>query len=97
VVALAFAVARHWPQVLSNAVDPGWVRTKMGGPAALVDLDTGQRTQTWLAVSDEPAAMVSGRYWHHLRQEGPARAYGSGTSGLVWQHGQIRSAFADRS
>lgn len=44
----------------------------MGGPAALVDLDTGQRTQTWLAVSDEPAAMVSGRYWHHLRQEGPA-------------------------
>jgi hypothetical protein len=37
-----------------------------------VDLDTGQRTQTWLAVSDDPAAMVSGRYWHHLRQEQPA-------------------------
>jgi hypothetical protein len=37
-----------------------------------VDLYTGQRTQTWLAVSDEPAAMVSGRYWHHLRQEEPA-------------------------
>src|SRR5882757_4449994 len=72
VVALAFAVARHWPQVSSNAVDPGWVRTKMGGPAAPVDLDTGQRTQTWLAVSDEPAAMVSGRYWHNLRQEEPA-------------------------
>jgi len=72
VVALAFAVARLWPQVLSNAVDPGWVRTKMGGPAAPVDLDTGQRTQTWLAASDEPAAKVSGRYWHHLRQEEPA-------------------------
>ena len=23
--ALAFSVARHWPKVLSNAVDPGWV------------------------------------------------------------------------
>jgi hypothetical protein len=45
----------------------------MGGPGAPVDLDTGQRTQTWLAVSDEPAAMVSGRYWHHLRQDQPAR------------------------
>jgi hypothetical protein len=37
-----------------------------------VDIDTGQKTQTWLAVSDEPAARVSGRYWHHLRQEQPA-------------------------
>lgn len=73
VVALAFAVARRWPQVLSNAVDPGWVRTKMGGPGAPVDIETGQRTQTWLAVSDDPAALVSGRYWHHLRQEQPAK------------------------
>jgi NAD(P)-dependent dehydrogenase (short-subunit alcohol dehydrogenase family) len=72
VVALAFALARRWPEVLSNAVDPGWVRTKMGGAAAPVDIDTGQKTQTWLAVSDEPAALVSGRYWHHLRQQQPA-------------------------
>jgi NAD(P)-dependent dehydrogenase (short-subunit alcohol dehydrogenase family) len=72
VVALAFALARRWPGVLSNAVDPGWARTKMGGPGAPVDLDTGQRTQCWLAISNEPAALVSGRYWHHLRQEQPA-------------------------
>ena len=72
VVALAFALARRWPQILSNAVDPGWARTRMGGRGAPVDVDTGQRTQTWLAVSDDPAAMVSGRYWHHLRQEQPA-------------------------
>ncbi|MBR0728661.1 SDR family NAD(P)-dependent oxidoreductase [Bradyrhizobium japonicum] len=72
VVALAFALARRWPQVLSNAVDPGWARTKMGGPGAPVDIDTGQRTQTWLAVSDDPCALVSARYWHHLRQEQPA-------------------------
>jgi NAD(P)-dependent dehydrogenase (short-subunit alcohol dehydrogenase family) len=49
-VALAFALARRWPDVLSNAVDPGWVRTRMGGAGAPVDLDTGQRTQSWLAV-----------------------------------------------
>ena len=72
VVALAFALARRWPKVLSNAVGPGWARTRMGGRGAPVDLDTGQRTQSWLAVSDEPAAMVSGHYWHHLRQEQPA-------------------------
>lgn len=72
-VALAFALARSWPEVLSNAVDPGWVRTKMGGAGAPVDIDTGQRTQTWLAVSEDSAALVSGRYWHHLEQQEPAR------------------------
>jgi hypothetical protein len=44
----------------------------MGGPGAPVDMKTGQQTQGWLAVSADPAAMVSGRYWHHLRQEQPA-------------------------
>jgi NAD(P)-dependent dehydrogenase (short-subunit alcohol dehydrogenase family) len=74
VVALAFALARRWPGVLSNAVDPGWARTRMGGPGAPVDIDTGQRTQSWLAVSRESAALVSGRYWYQLRPVTPARA-----------------------
>ena len=73
VVALAFAVARRWPNVLCNAVDPGWVRTKMGGAGAPVDIETGARTQTWLAASKDPAALVSVRYWHHLKQQQPAR------------------------
>jgi NAD(P)-dependent dehydrogenase (short-subunit alcohol dehydrogenase family) len=72
VVALAFFLARRWPGVLSNAVDPGWVRTRMGGASAPVDIHTGQRTQSWLAVSTEPAAMVTGRYWHHMKPELPA-------------------------
>ena len=72
VTALAFAVARRWPKVLSNAVDPGWVPTKMGGPSAPDDLEEGYLTQTWLAVSDEPRAKVSGRYWHHREQQSPA-------------------------
>jgi NAD(P)-dependent dehydrogenase (short-subunit alcohol dehydrogenase family) len=74
VTGLAFALARRWPEVVSNAVDPGWVRTKMGGASAPVDIATGAQTQAWLAGSDEPAAKVSGRYWHHMRQEEPAES-----------------------
>jgi NAD(P)-dependent dehydrogenase (short-subunit alcohol dehydrogenase family) len=72
VIALAFAVARHWPQVLSNAVDPGWVPTKMGGTGAPDDLTMGHLTQIWLAVSNDTAARVSGRYWYHREQRQPA-------------------------
>ena len=71
--ALAFAVARRWPDVLSNAVDPGWVPTKMGGAGAPDDFEEGYLTQTWLAVSEDPAATVSGRYWHHRRPLPPAK------------------------
>ncbi|HWI86904.1 MAG TPA: SDR family NAD(P)-dependent oxidoreductase [Sphingomonas sp.] len=81
VTALAFALARRWPEVFSNAVDPGWVRTKMGGSAAPVDIETGQRTQAWLAGSDDPAAKVSGRYWHKLRPQEPAE----GTTDAAFQ------------
>ena len=62
---LALAVARRWPTTLSNAVDPGWVPTKMGGPSAPDDLDEGCRTQAWLASSADAAAQVTGRYFHH--------------------------------
>jgi hypothetical protein len=65
-------VARHWPTALSNSVDPGWVPTKMGGPGAPDDLAKGHDTQSWLAVSNDPAALVSGNYWHHRRQRTPA-------------------------
>jgi NAD(P)-dependent dehydrogenase (short-subunit alcohol dehydrogenase family) len=69
---LAFAIARHWPDVLSNALEPGWVKTKMGGQQATDDLDAGHRTQVWLAVSDDPAATVSGEYFYHLKRRAPA-------------------------
>ncbi len=74
VTTLAFATARYWPEVRSNAVNPGWVPTRMGGPAASDDLILGHRTQVWLATSDEPDAAVSGRYWFHQRQLAPAPA-----------------------
>lgn len=70
--ALALTVARRWPDVLSNAVDPGWVATKMGGPSAPDDLTKGHLTQTWLAVSNESAVKVSGGYWYHRQRHNPA-------------------------
>jgi NAD(P)-dependent dehydrogenase (short-subunit alcohol dehydrogenase family) len=68
-VALALAIARRWPHALSNAVNPGWVPTKMGGAGAPDDFTRGILTQAWLAVSDEPAALVSGDYFFHKRPQ----------------------------
>ena len=70
-VLLAFAVARRWQDILSNALEPGWVPTKMGGAGAPDDLDAGHRTQVWLAVSDDPAAKVTGEYFYHMRLRAP--------------------------
>lgn len=64
---LAAAIARHRPDVLSNTLEPGWVATKMGGPGAPDDLEQGAVTQAWLAVSDDPEALVSGGYFFHQR------------------------------
>ncbi|MDQ4503593.1 SDR family NAD(P)-dependent oxidoreductase [Sinomonas sp. ASV322] len=73
VTALALAVARRWPEVRSNAVDPGWVPTRMGGPSAPDDLELGHATQAWLAGGG-PEADVTGGYWYHGRRREPAAA-----------------------
>jgi NAD(P)-dependent dehydrogenase (short-subunit alcohol dehydrogenase family) len=72
VTSLAMAVARIWSDVFSNAVDPGWVPTKMGGPGAPDDLRLGHLTQEWLATSNDPRARTSGGYWYHQRRAEPA-------------------------
>lgn len=59
-VILALAVARKWKDVYANAVNPGWVPTKMGGAGAPDNLEKGYQTQVWLAVSDDAEAKVSG-------------------------------------
>ncbi len=73
-VMLAFAIARRWPDTFSNALEPGWVATKMGGAHAPDDLAEGYRTQVWLAVSSDAAAEVTGQYFYHrkLREPNPA-------------------------
>ena len=70
-VMLAFAVARLWPNLLSNAMTPGWVATKMGGAGAPDDIDQAHLTQAWLATSDEPAARTTGGYFYHLKKREP--------------------------
>ncbi|MET9819040.1 SDR family NAD(P)-dependent oxidoreductase [Streptomyces sp. NPDC006355] len=74
VTTLAAAVARLRPGVLSNAVNPGWVPTKMGGPNASDDLELGHRTQEWLVTSSDPQALTSGGYWFHRQREHPHSA-----------------------
>jgi NAD(P)-dependent dehydrogenase (short-subunit alcohol dehydrogenase family) len=65
-VILAKAVARKWPGVYSNAVNPGWVPTKMGGTGAPDSLRKGFETQVWLAVGED--ARVSGKYFFHRKE-----------------------------
>ena len=75
-VLLAFGVARRWPGVRSNSVEPGWVPTKMGGSGAPDDLDQGPVTQAWLAVSEDEAAKVTGRHFYHQKERSvPAEAH----------------------
>lgn len=74
VTALALAVARLWPDVVSSAVDPGWVPTRMGGRSAPDDLRLGHLTQEWLATSSSPGALATGGYWHHQRRAVPHAA-----------------------
>lgn len=59
------AVANKWPDTLVNAVDPGWVPTRMGGSAANDDLEQGYQSQVWLAASNDTQARKSGNYYYH--------------------------------
>lgn len=70
-VVLAFALARRWPDVPVNAVDPGWVATRMGGPGAPDDLTQGHVTQVRLALGEIPG---TGGYYYH---EEPSRTHPS--------------------
>ncbi|EKT4087591.1 SDR family NAD(P)-dependent oxidoreductase [Stenotrophomonas maltophilia] len=65
---LAFAIARRWPDVRVNSLEPGWVPTKMGGPGAPDDMAQAHRTQVWLAAGDDPHADVTGEYFYHLKR-----------------------------
>jgi NAD(P)-dependent dehydrogenase (short-subunit alcohol dehydrogenase family) len=67
-VLLAFGVARLWPKVQSNALEPGWVPTKMGGPGAPDDIRQAHLTQAWLASGDDPRSQVTGAYFYHQKR-----------------------------
>ncbi len=69
VTILSKAIARLWTDVYANAVDPGWVPTKMGGSSAADDLEKGYQTQVWLATSNDAEAQVSGKYFYHKKEQ----------------------------
>ncbi len=67
---VAFTVARRWPRVVTNTMEPGWVPTKMAHYDAPDDLALGHVTQVWLAVGTAVEANRSGGYYYHqLPQE----------------------------
>jgi NAD(P)-dependent dehydrogenase (short-subunit alcohol dehydrogenase family) len=69
-VLLAKAFARRWPEVASNALDPGWMPTKMGGCSATGDIEDSVRSYVMLAVGEEEAAKKSGCYFEPNKKEG---------------------------
>jgi NAD(P)-dependent dehydrogenase (short-subunit alcohol dehydrogenase family) len=81
IVMLSKAAARKWPGVYSNAVDPGWVPTKMGGLSAPDNLQKGYETQCWLAVSNDDKAKVTGKYFYHQKE----RTYNHEADNVVLQ------------
>lgn len=68
---LVMGFSKAYPNSYVNAVDPGWVPTKMGGVSAPDDLQKGFETQLWLASSNTTDALVTGGYFHHQQQEQP--------------------------
>ncbi len=68
---LAFAIARRWPAVFSNSLEPAWVPTTMGGPGAPDDMGQAHLTQAWLAAGEEPKTQVTGKYFYHLKRMEP--------------------------
>ena len=59
---LAFEMAARHPESIINTVDPGWIKTDLGGPQAPDPVELGAETQVWLATSDDQAATGTGRY-----------------------------------
>ncbi len=59
---LSFELAARHPEIVVNTVDPGWIKTNMGGPNAPDPLNLGAETQVWLATSDDAVASTSGQY-----------------------------------
>ncbi|GAB4028675.1 SDR family oxidoreductase [Spirosoma gilvum] len=61
-----FAGALKSNNISVNCVDPGWVRTDMGGPSANRPVEKGAETIVWLAT-DAPQT-ATGKFWHDKQE-----------------------------
>ena len=61
-----FAGALRGQNIVVNCVDPGWVRTDMGGPNAGRSVEKGAETIVWLAT-DAPES-ETGKFWYDKRE-----------------------------
>ncbi|MFD2935530.1 SDR family oxidoreductase [Spirosoma flavum] len=61
-----FAGALKDQNIAVNCVDPGWVRTDMGGPSASRSVEKGAETIVWLAA-DVPQS-ETGKFWHDKQE-----------------------------
>ena len=64
---LAFELAARHTDRPINVVHPGWVRTRMGGPGAVLPLSDGADTPVWMVTSDEAVPRRGGQYVHRRR------------------------------
>ncbi|KAH7134882.1 hypothetical protein B0J11DRAFT_147548 [Dendryphion nanum] len=72
-ILLAKAFARRWPNVSVNALDPGWMPTKMGGAGATGSFESSIESYVLLAEGEgDECGEVTGRYWHPSKKEGKA-------------------------
>ena len=61
-----FAGALNDQAIAVNCVDPGWVRTDMGGPSASRPVEKGAETIVWLAT--EAPQSETGKFWHDKKE-----------------------------
>ncbi len=61
-----FAGALKEHNIAVNCVDPGWVRTDMGGAGASRSVEKGAETIVWLAA-DAPQS-ETGKFWHDKQE-----------------------------
>ncbi|GAB3888861.1 SDR family oxidoreductase [Spirosoma agri] len=61
-----FAGALRDQNIAVNCVDPGWVRTDMGGENASRSVEKGAETIVWLAT--EAPQSESGKFWHDKQE-----------------------------
>ncbi|MVM35608.1 SDR family NAD(P)-dependent oxidoreductase [Spirosoma sp. HMF4905] len=61
-----FAGALRGENIAVNCVDPGWVRTDMGGSNASRPVEKGAETIVWLAT--EAPQSETGKFWHDKKE-----------------------------